>query len=54
MNYKASKDTEQAKEAGDRPWQEMGEALAAAWDEIVQGAQRRLDENKKQLQELYA
>ena len=32
----------------------MGEALAAAWDEIMQGAQRRLDENKKRLQELYA
>ena len=33
--------------------QEVDQALAAAWDEIEEGAQRRLNENKQRLQELY-
>ena len=53
MNYKVSKDTEQSKEADDRQCQEVGEALAAVWDKIKEGARRWLNENKQRLQELY-
>ena len=35
------------------PRPEIQEALAAAWTEIEQGAQRRMQENKEKLQEIY-
>ena len=35
------------------PRPEIQEALAAAWSEIGQGAQRRMQENKENLQEIY-
>ena len=37
----------------EHPEPEIQEALAAAWSEIAQGAERRMQENKEKLQELY-
>ena len=40
--------------ASDKPHQgDIQEALSAAWDEIEEGAQRRLKENQERLQEMY-
>ena len=54
MNCVASKQTEQAGGSAQSSEKAISEELSSAWDEIEEGARKRLDQNRQRLQELYA